>query len=156
LRNPVQQRSNKDMDRATTYDQEDWEYIWRDSEMKSKLQNAWYTSPSNSQADWRDGQVDRWRAEIVLNGSQNASISGKVFETWYCKHHGELVADKGYIEHDNHNSYDRKGVRVILTCSNDITDSQMTKRGETLSRVRYYLLLDQYILNAQCGNTLVI
>jgi hypothetical protein len=59
LQNPIQQRLNEDMDRATTYDQEDQEYIQRDGDMKSKLQNAWYTSPSNSQADQRDGQVDR-------------------------------------------------------------------------------------------------
>jgi hypothetical protein len=29
----------------------------------------------------------------------------------YKRHHGEFVVDKSYIEHDNHNSYDQKGVR---------------------------------------------
>jgi hypothetical protein len=48
LQNPIQQRLNEDMDRATTYDQEDQEFIWRDGEMKSKLQNTWYISPLNS------------------------------------------------------------------------------------------------------------
>jgi hypothetical protein len=46
-----------------------------------------------------------------------------------------------------------KGSQHVLMTSR-IT--QMTKRGDTLSRVRYYLLLDQYIFNAQCGKTVVI
>jgi hypothetical protein len=46
----------------------------------------------------------------------------------YEKHHGEFVADKDYIEYDNCNSYDWKGVG-ILTCSNDIRDNPNDQGG---------------------------
>jgi hypothetical protein len=41
----------------------------------------------------------------------------------YEKHHGEFVADKSCMKHDNQNSYDQKGVRGILTCSDDVSNS---------------------------------
>jgi hypothetical protein len=59
------------------------------------------------------------KSEDNLSDGYTKNTSIKVYE----RHHGAFVADKSYIEHDNRNSYDRKGVGGILTCSDDVTNN---------------------------------
>jgi hypothetical protein len=47
----------------------------------------------------------------------------------YKRHHGEFVANKSYFEHDNHNTYDWKGVGGILTCSDDVMNNPDDQAG---------------------------
>ncbi len=65
------------------------------------------------------------KSEDNLSDGYTKNMSTKVYK----KHHGEFVANKSYIEHDNHNSYDRKGVGGILTCSDDVRDNPNDQVG---------------------------
>jgi hypothetical protein len=46
------------------------------------------------------------KSEDNLSDGYTNNMNTEVYE----KHHGEFVADKSYIKHDNHNSCDWKGV----------------------------------------------
>jgi hypothetical protein len=70
--------------------------------------------------------VDEGFLKIIFVKSEGNLSDGYTKNTSidiYERHHGEFVADKSYIEHDNCNSYDQKGVEGILTCSNDVRDN---------------------------------
>jgi hypothetical protein len=70
--------------------------------------------------------VDEGFLKIIFVKSEDNLSDGYTKNTSidiYERHHGEFVVDKSYIEHDHHNSYDRKGVGGILTCSDDVRDN---------------------------------
>jgi hypothetical protein len=70
--------------------------------------------------------VDEGFLKIIFVKSEDSLSDGYTKNTSieiYERHHGELVTDKSYIEHNNHNSYDWKGVKGILTSSNDVTNT---------------------------------
>jgi hypothetical protein len=95
------------------------------------------------------------KSEDNLSDGYTKNTSIKVYE----RHHGEFVADKSYIEHDNRNSYDRKGVGGILTCSDDVTNNPDSRAGVILRARRdiiFSVLLEPYILNVQCEKTALI
>ena len=60
------------------------------------------------------------KSEDNLSDGYTKNTSTEVYE----RHHGEFVADKNYIEDDDRNSYDRKGVGEILTCSDDVSNDR--------------------------------
>jgi hypothetical protein len=70
--------------------------------------------------------VDEGFLKIIFVKSEDNLSDGYTKNTnteVYKKQHGEFVADKSYTKRDNCNSYDQKGARGILTCSDDIRDN---------------------------------
>ena len=69
--------------------------------------------------------VDEGFLKIIFVKSEDNLSDGFTKNTnieVYEKHHGEFVADRDYINNDDRNCYDRKGVGGILTSSDDVSN----------------------------------